>query len=104
MTFAWVLRYGKAGLRGRGASRSCKPFCILAVFPYKRRTSARATWQVTMQQKRWISSWRIVLLDSGGEEDIDEDPAFPLPSQESEVSGDSNLEGNKKNKRKYNRT
>ena len=26
-------------------------------------------------------------LDSGGEEDIDEDPAFPLPSQEYEVSG-----------------
>ena len=43
-------------------------------------------------------------LDSGGEEDIDEDPAFPVPSQESEVSGDSDLEGNKKNKRKYNRT
>ena len=43
-------------------------------------------------------------LDSGGEEDIAEDPAFPLPSQESEVSGDSDLEGNKKNKRKYNRT
>ena len=35
-------------------------------------------------------------LDSGGEEDIDEDPAFPLPSQESEVSGDSDLEGKKK--------
>ena len=43
-------------------------------------------------------------VDSGGEEDIDEDSAFPLPSQESEVSGDSDLEGNKKNKRKYNRT
>ena len=31
-------------------------------------------------------------LDSG-EEDIDEDPAFPLPSQDSEVSGDSDFEG-----------
>ena len=38
-------------------------------------------------------------LDSGGEEDIDEDPAFPLPSQEYEVSGYS-----EKKKRKYNRT
>ena len=44
-------------------------------------------------------------LYSGGEEDIDEDPAFPLPSQESEVSGDSDFEGIiLQTKRKYNRT
>ena len=28
-------------------------------------------------------------LDSGGEEEIEEDPAFPLPSQVSEESGES---------------
>ena len=31
-------------------------------------------------------------LDSGGEEDIEEDPAFPLPTQ-SDESGDSDIDG-----------
>ena len=68
--------------------------CGLPVQARCTRVRARSpTWRVAEALDLIIES-SFEELDSGGEEDINEDPAFPLPSQESVVSEDSDFEGN----------